>query len=355
MSRSSAPSPHPIIEIGVAFWQSKALLSAVELGVFGALADGPMTAGQLSRELGLRSRGARDFFDILVASGLLDRDEAGYRLTPLAAEYLDPGRPATDISGYLSFLNAGFPWWSRLSEGLRSGDRLDFSEALASEGAGAPGGRGTLVAPDPEADTFGEAFAEPGQVRGFLRAMTGYSMGANRALVHAFDWAAARTVVDVGCAEGSLLGHLAAAWPHLNCVGFDLPQVKAGFEEHLKDAAGVTFQPGDFFNDPLPEADVIVFGHVLHDWPVETRKMLLRKAYEALAPGGTVLVYESLVDDDRRAGLIGLMISLNVSLVSNGGSGYTAAECHEWLREAGFTGTEVSHLDGPEYLVAGTR
>ncbi|MFJ1578295.1 methyltransferase [Streptomyces sp. NPDC088182] len=355
-----AGSPHAIIDIATAFWKSKVLLSAVELGVFTELSGRSRTAEELCARLGIKGRGAPDFLNSLVSLGMLERTEGRYRNSPVAEEYLNPHKPATDVSGYLSFLNSGFGWWSRLSEGLRSGDRLDFSGALAESGGGdgRTAGDGTLVEADATSDTFGEAFATPDQVTGFVRAMTGYSMGANQAIATAFDWQPVRTVVDVGCSEGALLAQVLGAHEHLNGIGFDLPAVSDRFTHHLGQA-GVTdrsrFAGGDFFHDPLPTGDVIVMGHVLHDWNLDIKQMLIRKAYDALPSGGSLLIYESLIDDDRRTNTTGMLTSLNVSLVSAGGLGYTGAQCRDWLTAAGFRSVAVSHLDGPEYMVVGVK
>ncbi|MFM9443699.1 methyltransferase [Streptomyces acidiscabies] len=354
-------SPHEIISLATAFWTSKALLSAVELKVFAALAAKPRTAEELAADLALKGRGARDLFDVLVSVGVLERSADGvYSNSGLADTYLNPAHPATDITSYLEYLNSAFPAWSQLSAAVRSGGRLNRNEALA---AAADGGRetvrgGVLLDGDPVADTFGEAYSTPQQVTGFVRSMTGFSLGAHLALTTKFDWSAVRSVVDVGCAEGAFLTHVLAAHDHLEGTGFDLPQVEAAFTAYLGEtsvAGRAKFAEGDFFQDPLPSADVIVMGHVLHDWNLDIKKMLIRKAYEALPESGTLLVYEMLIDDDRRRRTTGMLTSLNVSLASAGGLGYTGAECRSWLLEAGFREVAVSHLDGPDHMVIGVK
>lgn len=354
-------SPHEIISLATAFWTSKALLSAVELGVFAELVKGPQNTEELCARLGLKGRGAPDFLDVLVSVGLLERTAEGvYSNSELADSYLDPGKPGQDVSGYLEYLNSAFPAWSQMSEVLRSGDRLDFSEALdaASRGGKSTEAGAALAEADGEADTFGEAYTTPDQVTGFVRSMTGFSLGAHQALTTAFDWAKVNKVVDIGCAEGAFLSHILGAHPHLLGTGFDLPQVEARFGTYLRSVGllgRARFASGDFFNDPLPGGDVLVMGHVLHDWNLDIKKMLIRKAFEALAPGGSLLVYEMLIDDDRRANTTGMLTSLNVSLVSAGGLGYTGAEATQWLKEAGFREVSVTHLDGPEYMVVGVK
>jgi SAM-dependent methyltransferase len=349
-------SPHAIIDVATAFWRSKVLLTAVDLGLFAELARTPLTEDGLRERLGLKGPGVEDFLDALVGMGMLERTDGHYRCSELTATYLDPQRPESDITGFLAFLNAGFSWWNKLPEALRDGVRLDFGDALAGhESSSSDGG---IAADGYTDDTFAEAYRTPEQVIGFARAMTGYSTGADQALAREVDWSTAHRVVDVGCAQGSLISHLLRTHEHLHGVGFDLPAVGDTFTAHVA-AVGVPdrteFVGGDFRTDPLPRADVVVFGHVLHDWDVETKQVLLRMAYDALPEGGRVVVYESMIDDDRRENVQGLLISLNVRTVSEGGSGCTTAECTEWVRRAGFGEVTALHLDGPEHAVIGRK
>lgn len=354
-------SPHEIIKIATAFWTSKVVLSAVELGVFTEVAQRPATAEELCAVLSLKGRGARDFFDVLVSVGLLERENGIYRPSPLSAAYLNPLDPVTDISGYLLYLNSVYPSRTLLSDCLRTGERLNYNGALAQAATGRAAGSapGAYMLPiSAEDDTFGEAFSTADQVTGFVRSMTGYSMGAHLALTSAFDWSTVREVVDVGCSEGAFLAHMLRAHPHLRGTGFDRAEVSDRFQEYVASAGmadRVRLVAGDFFTDPLPGGEVVVMGHVLHDWDLDTKRMLISKAYDALSPGGRLLVYESLIDDERRVNTTGMIMSLNVSLVSAGGLGYTGAECTSWMADAGFRETSVSHLDGPEYMVLGVK
>ena len=106
---------------------------------------------------------------------------------------------------------------------------------------------------------------------------------------------------------------------------------------------------------PIPRADVLVMGHILHDWAVDTERMLLRKAYDALPAGGSLIVYEALIDDERRRNTFGLLMSLNMLIETTGGFDYTGADCSRWMREAGFRHTRVEHLLGPDSMVVGVK
>jgi hypothetical protein len=115
------------------------------------------------------------------------------------------------------------------------------------------------------------------------------------------------------------------------------------------------FLPGSFLEHALPKADVVMMGHILHDWNLETKRILVRKAYEALPNDGAYIVYESIIDDDRCGNAVGLLMSLNMLIETADGFNYTGADCSGWMKEAGFHETRVEHLArfvGHRYQVA---
>lgn len=328
-------SPDRILQTGMAFWPSKTLLSAVEMGVFSELARGPEGFDALVGRLGLHPRSARDFLDTLVALGFLTRDGECYANTPETDLFLDRGKPSY-VGGILEMANHRlYPFWGRLTQALRTGQPQNEMRN------GGPG-------------LFEALYADPGRLKEFLAAMTGISHGANMTIAHAFPWKQYRTFVDVGTAQGDLATQIALAQPHLHGVGFDLPQVAPIFEEYAQ-ACGVSdrveFTAGDFFRDSLPKADVVLMGHILHDWDLPTKKMLIAKAYDALPKGGALVVYEAIIDDDRSQNAFGLMMSLNMLIETPGGFDYTGADCSAWMKEAGFNSTRVQPLLGPDSMV----
>ena len=167
-----------------------------------------------------------------------------------------------------------------------------------------------------------------------------------------------KTFVDVGTAQGDLAVQIALANAHLRGTGFDLAEVAPIFEEYA-DKAGVSdrlaFQPGDFFKDGIPGADVVLMGHILHDWDLPTKKMLVKKAFEALPAGGALVVYDAIIDDERSNNAFGLMMSLNMLIETPGGFDYTGGECSAWMKEAGFSTTKVEHLVGPDSMVVAIK
>jgi len=328
-------TPDRIMQTGLAFWPSKTLLSAIELGVFTELARGPEGFAALSGRLGLHPRSALDFLDTLVALGFLTREGDRYANSPETDFFLDRNKPSY-VGGILEMANHRlYPFWGHLTEALRTG--LPQNEAKSGE-----------------AGIFETLYADPARLKQFLAAMTGISHGANMAIARAFPWASYKTFVDVGTAQGDLAGQIALANPHLRGTGFDLPQVAPIFEEYaarLGVADRLAFQPGSFFTDPLPTADVVLMGHILHDWDLPTKQMLIAKAFDALPAGGALVVYEAIIDDDRSKNAFGLMMSLNMLIETPGGFDYTGADCAGWMKAAGFSSTRVEPLVGPDSMV----
>ena len=333
-----AGTPAKIMQLGIGFWGSKTLLSAIELGLFTELARGPRDAETLRLQLGLHPRSARDFFDALVALGMLKRTGRRYANTPETALFLDRNK-SSYIGGMLEMANARlYRFWGSLTEGLRTGNAQN--EAKTGE------------------DFFGTLYADPERLEGFLKAMTGLSLGSARAIARKFPWKQFHTFADVGCAQGGVAVEIALAQKHVTGVGMDLPVVQPVFERYAKARAvdgRLRFVAGNFFKEPLPSADVIIMGHILHDWNLEEKMMLLRKAYDALPPKGALIVHEALIDDDRKTNAFGLLMSLNMLIETHGGFDFTGADCRKWMKEAGFTRTRVEPLAGPDGMVIGFK
>src|SRR5215472_14041891 len=331
------PVPDTIMQLGLGFWGSKALLSAVELDLFTTLAHGPLPGATLRAKLGLQPRGTTDWLDALVSLGMLNRSGDEYANTAATDLYLDRAKP-TYLGGILEMANARlYPFWSSLTEGLRTGHPQN--EAKTGE------------------DFFAALYQDQARLRQFLHAMTGLSMGAAAAIAEKFPWDRYHTVIDVGAAEGCVPIQLGLRYPHLTGGGFDLPAVGPAFDDLVAshDLAGrMRFYAGDFFADPLPPADVLIMGHILHDWSLEEKLTLLRKAYQALPDGGALIVYDAIIDDDRASNTLGLLMSVNMLIETQAGFDYTAADCRSWMTDVGFRNSYTEPLAGPDSMVVGS-
>ncbi len=331
-------TPEKIMRLGMAFWGAKTLLSAVELDVFTILAKEPMDAQTLRRHLGLHERSALDFFDALVALGMLERRDGFYANTPETDFYLDKAKPSY-IGGFLAMANDRlYRFWGSLTEALKTGR----PQNEAKDGG----------------NFFEILYSDPDKLAGFMQSMTGISMGTSKAIAQKFPWKDYRTFIDIGSAQGGLVVEVGNVHPHVTGGGFDLPVTGPIFEAYVR-SFGLSdrfkFIPGDFFADELPSADVLSMGHILHDWNLDQKKTLIQKAYDALPSGGVLLVFDSIIDDERRENAFGLLMSLNMLIELPGGFDYTGADCCGWMKEIGFRDTRVEHLAGPESMVIGTK
>jgi hypothetical protein len=327
-----------IMQFSLGFWGSKVLLSAVELDLFTELAKAPLDGEALRRRLRLHPRAARDFFDALVALGFLGRWNGVYRNMPAADLYLDRNKPSY-VGAWLDLANTQiYPTWGSLTEALRTG-------------------RPQNGVKDGE-DLFDSVYSDPKSLAKYARAMTGHSLPAARALAHRFPWAAFGTFIDIGTAEGGLPVEIGRVHSHLSGGGLDLPPVQPVFDNYVQGHGlgnRLRFYAGNFLDEPLPSAEVLVMGHILHDWNLEVKCELIAKAYAALPRGGTLIVYDLMIDDERRDNAAGLLMSLNMLLRTQGGFDYTGADCIGWMHAAGFAEVRHAHLSGPHSMVLGIK
>jgi hypothetical protein len=327
-----------INRIGTAFFDAQVVLTAVELGLFTELAAGPGTSAELAARTGLHPRAMRDLLVALATLGVLRPEGDAFANGAAADAFLDRGKP-TYAGAFLERANQMmYPVWGRLAGLLRTGEPQSPDHQN-----------------QPEA--FAKMMSNPQATERFLRMMDAVSAPIAAALADAYPWPAAGTVVDAGGARGNVLGHVVGAHPGLRGVVFDLPPLQPYFDQHMAGlglADRTRFAPGDFLRDPIAGGDVIIMGHVLHDWSPDERAMIIRKAFDALPAGGDLLIYDAILED-RPADVRNTMISLNMQLISPGGSEYTLAECAGWLRTAGFAAVTDRPIGEYDTLIRATK
>ncbi|MET9264964.1 methyltransferase [Amycolatopsis sp. NPDC004079] len=317
-----------ILRLGNSFCDAQALLTAVELNLFGSLAAGPASEEELRERLGLHGRGLRDFLRLLVALGLLETEGERYRNTEAGSRHLVPGG-----TGYIGDFLGGakhflYPVWGGLGNAVRTGKPQ-------------AGGDFEVMLNNPE------------MIAPYVRMMDGLMQVLGAKVIEAAGFAGRRTVVDAGGGRGNLASQLAKAHPGLEITVFDREQIEPFFDEYRAEIGSpdsVRFQAGNFFQDQIPAADVVVLGHILHDWSPEERRQIVENAYRAVNPGGVLVVFDRMLPDDY-GHVENLVASLNMRLVTPGGSEYSIAELTELGEAAGFRRGKVVALDSNETLV----
>jgi len=335
--------PSHIMQIGMGFWASKTLLTAINMGLFTHLAQGKLAGQELKEKLKLHDRGLYDFLDALVALGFLKRSglkaTAMYSNSEDAQVFLDKNKPSY-MGGILEMANNRlYPFWNDLEEGLKTGAPQNETKS---------GGK----------SVFEAIYANQDSLREFLRAMAGIQMGNFISFVKQFDFSQYKTFCDVGGAGGLLASQVALNHEHMQCISFDLPPVKAIAKENIN-AMGlqhkVSIESGDFFSDDLPKSDVIAMGNILHDWGKADKKMLVKKAYDALPEGGALVVIENIIDDNRSENAFGLLMSLNMLLETTEGYDFSASDFKELAEEIGFSKFQMIALTGPTSALVATK
>lgn len=324
-----------ILKVGMGFFASKALLSAVELGIFTTIGDGLKSAGEIEQSLGLHPRATHDFLDALVALKLLERDGDGatgrYGNTRDARRFLVRTSPDY-VGGILEMANARlYRFWADLTPALKTGQPQNEVRHAGKS-------------------MFDELYADPERLEQFMNAMAGISKANFEAFAAKFDFSRYGSMADIGGATGQLACAVAERHPHMDLASYDLPVVQPIAERRIA-AAGLGHRVGagaiDFFADEFPQADVITMGMIPHDWNLERKKQLISKAYAALPKGGAFVAIENLIDDDRRENAFGLLMSLNMLIEFGDAFDFTGADFESWCLEAGFERVEIMHLAGP--------
>lgn len=318
---SIQPDPGPILDYIEAFRRSKAMFTAVRLGIFDHLEAQPLSAEQLAARLNANAAALDRLLSACVALGLLVRDGESYRNTASASRYLVTSSPHT-FAGYIVYSDESlFHLWSHLDDAVREGTNR-WAQTFGSRDA-----------------LFDYYYRDPQATANFVRAMNGFGVLASERTVRAFDLSRFRHLVDLGGATGHLAIAACQAYPNLQASVVDLPRVEPFAQEQIAQSQvsdRVRFITADFFTDALPSGDLYALGRILHDWDDTKTHALLAKIAAALPSGGGLLVAEALVNDDRSGPVYALMQDLNM-LVCTDGRERTLAEYRRLLEAAGFS------------------
>ena len=325
------PNPTPVLDLIQAFRRSKTMFTAVSLGIFDRLGDGAADAETLARELAANSDALQRLLDACVSLGLLEKAGSVYSNSPVAKTYLTRSSPHT-LTGYILYSDrALYPLWANLEAAIREG---------ANRWEQTFGGKASI---------FEHFFRTQEARQDFLSGVNGFGQLSSPAVIAAFDLSRFRRLVDLGGGTGHLALTACACYPQLQGAVFDLPAGMSTAREYVgRKSLGVRLDliEGDFFTDPLPEADLFALGRILHDWSEDKIRTLLRKVWERLPSGGALLIAEKLLNDNKTGPLPALMQSLSM-LVCTEGKERTLAEYTALLREAGFAQIEGKVTSAP--------
>jgi acetylserotonin O-methyltransferase len=289
-------TPNNILELIDAFRRSKTMFAAVKLGIF----EGARPADH---------KALPRLLDACVALGLLEKRDGAYVNTPQSDKYLRSDSPDS-LTGYIHYSNeALYPMWAHLEDAVREGTPR-WNQTFGTQGG-----------------IFSGFFRTEDSKRDFLQGMHGFGRLSSPAVAAAFDLTRFRRLIDLGGASGHLAEAVRERYPQIQARVFDLPEVAELYPGTIA---------GDFFSDPLPEADLYSVGRILHDWSDEKINQLLARIYAALPEGGGLLIAEKLLEPGYVAAH---MQSLNM-LIDTEGRERSAAEYEALLRAAGFSKVE---------------
>jgi hypothetical protein len=331
------PNPSNIMHIGLGFWASKVLLTAVNAGLFTQLAKKPLSLKEIKAlfNWNCMDRHASDFLDTLYALKFLTREGIGetaiYSNTDDTDFFLDKEKPGY-IGGILEMANNRlFRFWANLDDAMKTGK---LQNEAANQGE----------------NLFEAIYKSPEKTREFIHAMTGIQVGNFIVFANKFDFSNYKTLCDIGGSGAMLSIQVALHNPHITCTNFDLQPVEPVAIENITNFKlndRIKTANGDFFNDTFPKADVLVMGNILHDWSEERKLILIKKAYDALPEGGAFVAIENVIDNQRSQNVFGLTMSLNMLIETEEGFDYTLSDFENWAKQAGFKTVELIPLAGP--------
>ncbi|HEX5481971.1 MAG TPA: class I SAM-dependent methyltransferase [Terriglobia bacterium] len=333
------PEPTLVVDLINGFRRSKVMFTAVALGIFDRLNDAPKDAAELARQTSANPGALERLLNACAALGLLRKEDGKYSNEPVASAYLRSGSDGT-LAGYILYSNSAlYPLWQHLEDAVREGTNR-WGQAFGKQGS-----------------IFDHFFKSDEAKRDFLMGMHGFGSLSSPHVVTAFDLGRYARLVDLGGATGHLAMSACQRYPRLLAAVFDLPSVIGTTREYVKRAGledRIKLIAGDFFKDALPEADLFSLGRILHDWPEEKIRLLLRKIYDRLPPHGALLIAERLLNEDKTGPPDALMQTLNM-LVCTEGRERTLSEYTALLREAGFENTQSRRIGAPVDAVLATK
>ncbi len=317
-------SPAPIFQMATGYWASSVLLTANRLGVFTAIGDGVASVTVLAEKLHLSSYPLDNFLSALVALGYLESRNGGYANSALSATFLVEGRPAY-MGEALKYSDDLYPIWGQLGETLRTG-----KPALAHD---------AILGDDPE------------KTRHFVLGMHNRALGMGQSLASALDLSGKTKLLDVGGGPATYSCLLVKRNPGLTSRSMDLPAVVAiakTIVEGFGLADRVVPLVGNYHQESYPGGnDVVLCSGMFHREPADSCRAILKKSFDALEPGGLVIVHDVLANAAKTGPTFSMLFGLNMALTATYGTVHSSEEVARWMGEAGFVNTSSKELPPP--------
>jgi SAM-dependent methyltransferase len=316
--------PASILQLITAYWGSMALFAASDIGIFAALSRGPKRPSDLAGELSVPERPLRMLLEAAVGLGLLRCQDGRFANTELAETYLVEGRP-TFLGAAIRYAADSYALWGELPAVVRTGRAPARAEGYLG--------------------------ADPDRTRHFVRAMHARALGVAHGVVDLIDLPPETTLLDLGGGPGTYSLLLARKIPGLRAVVFDLAPIVAIAKEIIASFGlgdRVRVEAGDFTTGPYPAPmGAALLSGILHREPAATCRAVIKNVWEALEPGGTIIISDIMLNGDRVSPPFATLFALHMLVSSERGGAHSKQDHCEWLEDAGFVNVQVRELPPP--------
>ncbi|XP_072897989.1 acetylserotonin O-methyltransferase-like isoform X1 [Hemitrygon akajei] len=330
-SKQEPEYPQKLLDYMNGFLISKTMFAACELGVFDLLHEDavPLSSNAIAERLNTSADGMERLLSACVGLQLLDvkehQGEALYSNTNLSRIYLTKTSPKTLHYSMAYYSQTIYHCFSYITDAIREG-KSQYKRAFGISST----------------ELFEALYRSEEEMLKFMQLMNSTWNICGKDVVTAFDLSAFTSVFDLGGCTGALAKECVSAYPKSTVTIYDLPKVLEMAGKHFvsQEEKRILFHEGDFFKDPIPEADLYILARILHDWTQDKCLELLTKVNKACKPGSGVLVIEALLNEDRSGPITPQLYSLNM-LVQTEGKERTASEYASLLESAGFKDVQV--------------
>ncbi|MDX1251270.1 MAG: methyltransferase domain-containing protein [Gammaproteobacteria bacterium] len=321
-SQSNSLNPMAVMEISSAYWHSSVLHVANSLDVFTRLADAPATAEDLAQKCGADARGMEMILVGCVGLGLLNKESGRYSNTPLADTFLVKGRPRYQ-GGIVSMFESWVSAWSKLKDAVVSGKPVVVKQHDHGEEATRTYIMGMLYRGIPQAELLASEVPLAGR----------------------------KKLLDVGGGPGIFSIIFCQKNSGLSADVLDLPQTLRVTREIIANygaTAQVATREGSYLEDEFGAGyDAVLLSSMISQEGPEVIKSILRKSFDAMNPGGLLMVQEQFLNTEKTGPLLPVLIGLNQLVHTPGGRAYSAKEVADWAQEIGFRDLSFRPLPEP--------